>query len=99
MEAHDYFQQDVISGGLFSIQGQSKINQEHKYFVFSEPRIGMISFVTLKLSNLYLANFKQSAKKWREEKRTFKVHNNQANNDSKDINYLIISNFIRKNGF
>ena len=99
MEAHNYFNQDKISGLLMSIQGVDKVDPSHKYFYFSEPRSGMTSFASLTLTNLYLPNFKQSIKKWREDKRKFKVYNADLKRNSKEFNYLTISESIRRNGY
>lgn len=99
METHDYFKQGKISGMLMSIQGVPKTDVLHKYFKFSEPRNGATSFAALTLTNLYLGKFKQSINKWRKDKRKFKVFNADLKKDSKEINYLTISNFIRENGY
>jgi len=74
----------------------------HRYIIFSEgPRKGAISEATLLITN-QMFNKTLSVKNWRKDKTLYNIHGKDiANNDiiSNAINYLEISNFIRRNGY
>ncbi|RYZ78167.1 MAG: hypothetical protein EOP04_30215, partial [Proteobacteria bacterium] len=99
MNPEQYFKKDNIGGLLMSIQGIPKGDPMHRYFEFLEPRVGAISQASLTLTNLYLPGLRQSIRKWREDKRKFKIYNGDLKRESKEFNYLSISEFIRRNWY
>lgn len=79
-----------------------KMNNKHNYIVNSDkPRVGAVGDASLLIINQFF-NKKKSINEWRKDKKLYKISGKDyANNDvtSKDINYHIISNFIRNNGY
>lgn len=77
------------------------MQNQHKFILLSDkPRIGMISESSFLVTNYYLKDHKMSRNKWKKHKGQYVIHSTKPNGDkytSKNINYLILSSFIRKN--
>jgi len=74
----------------------------HKYILFDDkPRTGANTDVASMIIDVFFRN-KQSLKKWRKDKILYQItwtDRNQQPQKSQPINYLVISEFIRENGF
>lgn len=74
----------------------------HQYIVSSDtPRIGAVTEATLLIVNQFF-KINKSSNQWRKDKNLYRITGkDQANNEivSEQINYLIISKFIRDNGY
>jgi hypothetical protein len=76
---------------------------DHKFILFNpKARIGAVSEMSLLITNQIFKERPLSIKKWKEFKGYHKVGWNDPNNqpqESRPVNYLIISEFIRANNY
>ncbi|MGH2666642.1 hypothetical protein [Flavobacterium sp.] len=76
--------------------------KEHKYLSFSDkPRVNANTDAASMIVNFLFGN-QQSLNKWRKDKKGYNINwtdQNQKRQISESINYIIISNFIRENGY
>lgn len=76
--------------------------KEHSYLIFSDkPRINSNTDAAALITNFFFHN-KQSLTKWRKDKNSYTINwtdRNGTKQTSSNISYLIISNFIRENGY
>lgn len=75
---------------------------DHKYLLFTDkPRVNANTDATSLVVNFLFGNL-QSLNKWRKDKKGYNINwtdQNQKRQISESINYIIISNFIRENGY
>ena len=78
----------------------SNIPDHHKYILFGSPKKGLNTESSFLITNYFLKDVNLNHKQWKKEKNTWQINwedNNRIQQQSKPINYLLISEYLRQN--